>query len=76
MQAAPSNADVIARALHGAGCRLAFGIPGGEVLSMIDALDRVEPKHRSWVLYELVQLAQTHMGEDVGPWRTWAYSIP
>src|SRR5260370_12812701 len=32
--------DVLARALHAAGCRHAFGIPGGEVLSLIAALDR------------------------------------
>ncbi|MCH8952949.1 MAG: thiamine pyrophosphate-binding protein [Proteobacteria bacterium] len=33
-------ADVIARRLHAAGCRFAFGIPGGEVLTLIDALER------------------------------------
>jgi acetolactate synthase-1/2/3 large subunit len=33
-------ADVIARRLHAAGCRVAFGIPGGEVLTLIDALER------------------------------------
>ena len=33
-------ADIIARRLHAAGCRTAFGIPGGEVLTMIDALER------------------------------------
>jgi acetolactate synthase-1/2/3 large subunit len=33
-------ADVIARRLHAAGCRTAFGIPGGEVLTLIDALER------------------------------------
>jgi acetolactate synthase-1/2/3 large subunit len=33
-------ADVIARRLYAAGCRFAFGIPGGEVLTMIDALER------------------------------------
>ncbi len=33
-------ADIIARRLHAAGCRFAFGIPGGEVLAMIDALER------------------------------------
>lgn len=31
-------ADVIARRLHLAGCRHAFGIPGGEVLTMMNAL--------------------------------------
>jgi acetolactate synthase-1/2/3 large subunit len=35
-----SGADVMARYLHAAGCRHAFGMPGGEVLSLIDALDR------------------------------------
>ncbi|MEM6847578.1 MAG: thiamine pyrophosphate-binding protein [Pseudomonadota bacterium] len=34
------NADVIAEALAAAGCRHAFGIPGGEVLTIIDALER------------------------------------
>ncbi len=33
-------ADVIARRLYTAGCRFAFGIPGGEVLTLIDALER------------------------------------
>ncbi len=33
-------ADIIARRLYEAGCRFAFGIPGGEVLSMMHALDR------------------------------------
>ena len=33
-------ADVIAARLAAAGCRLAFGIPGGEVLALVDALGR------------------------------------
>ena len=33
-------ADVIAARLHAAGVRHAFGIPGGEVLSLVDALTR------------------------------------
>ena len=33
-------ADVLARRLHAAGCRFAFGMPGGEVLTLIDALER------------------------------------
>ncbi|MCA8881268.1 MAG: thiamine pyrophosphate-binding protein [Rhodobacteraceae bacterium] len=33
-------ADVLARRLYDAGCRTAFGMPGGEVLSLIDALRR------------------------------------
>jgi acetolactate synthase-1/2/3 large subunit len=32
-------AQIIARRLHQAGCRHAFGIPGGEVLTLIDALN-------------------------------------
>ena len=36
----PNGADVIATRLFEAGCRHAFGIPGGEVLALIDALDR------------------------------------
>ncbi|MDJ0683787.1 MAG: thiamine pyrophosphate-binding protein [Alphaproteobacteria bacterium] len=32
--------DRIAQRLYDAGCRYAFGIPGGEVIAMIEALDR------------------------------------
>ena len=33
-------ADLLARRLHDAGCRWAFGIPGGEVLTFVDALEK------------------------------------
>ena len=33
-------ADVLARRLRAAGCRRAFGMPGGEVLTLVDALGR------------------------------------
>ncbi|MCR9125873.1 MAG: thiamine pyrophosphate-binding protein [Rhodobacteraceae bacterium] len=33
-------ADLLARRLHAAGCRHAFGMPGGEVLTLVDALER------------------------------------
>ena len=33
-------ADLLARRLHEAGCRHAFGMPGGEVLVIVDALER------------------------------------
>ncbi|RMD62758.1 MAG: thiamine pyrophosphate-binding protein [Alphaproteobacteria bacterium] len=33
-----TTSDLVARALHAAGCRHAFGIPGGEVLSVMHAL--------------------------------------
>ncbi|AHD00540.1 thiamine pyrophosphate-binding protein [Leisingera methylohalidivorans] len=33
-------ADVLARRLYEAGCRHAFGMPGGEVLTLVDALTR------------------------------------
>ena len=33
-------ADVVARRLYAAGCRYAFGMPGGEVLTLIDALEQ------------------------------------
>jgi acetolactate synthase I/II/III large subunit len=33
-------ADVLAERLYAAGCRYAFGMPGGEVLTLIDALER------------------------------------
>ena len=32
-------ADVLAKRLYAAGCRFAFGMPGGEVLTLIDALE-------------------------------------
>ncbi len=32
-------ADVVAKRLYAAGCRFAFGMPGGEVLTLIDALE-------------------------------------
>ncbi|HKK97246.1 MAG TPA: thiamine pyrophosphate-binding protein, partial [Marivita sp.] len=32
-------ADVVAKRLYDAGCRYAFGMPGGEVLTLIDALE-------------------------------------
>ncbi len=35
----PSTVDIIARRLYDAGCRYAFGIPGGEVLAMMNALE-------------------------------------
>ncbi|MEM9798157.1 MAG: thiamine pyrophosphate-binding protein [Pseudomonadota bacterium] len=33
-------ADLLARRLHAAGCRRAYGMPGGEVLTLVDALER------------------------------------
>ncbi len=33
-----TGAEIIAHHLQGAGCRTAFGIPGGEVLALVDAL--------------------------------------
>lgn len=36
----PRAADVLAARLFDAGCRLAFGMPGGEVLTLVDALER------------------------------------
>jgi len=38
VKAAPTAADILARAFYEAGCRHAFGIPGGEVLSVMHAL--------------------------------------
>ncbi|WP_026261583.1 thiamine pyrophosphate-binding protein [Kiloniella laminariae] len=35
-----TSADILARRLYDAGCRHAFGIPGGEVLSVMHALDQ------------------------------------
>ncbi len=35
-----TGADIIAGKLHAAGCRHAFGIPGGEVLALMEGLDR------------------------------------
>ena len=34
-------ADVVAKRLYDAGCRWAFGMPGGEVLTLLDALEKV-----------------------------------
>ena len=34
-----NNADFIAKRLYQSGCRHAFGIPGGEVLTLMAALD-------------------------------------
>jgi acetolactate synthase-1/2/3 large subunit len=36
----PTAADILARRLHEAGCRHAFGMPGGEVLALVEALER------------------------------------
>jgi len=36
----PNAADIIAQRLYRAGCRHAFGIPGGEVLALMEALVR------------------------------------
>jgi len=36
----PRAADVLATRLYDAGCRHAFGMPGGEVLTLVDALER------------------------------------
>ncbi|PJE33834.1 hypothetical protein CVM52_25395, partial [Pseudooceanicola lipolyticus] len=33
-------ADILARRLYEAGCRHAFGMPGGEVLTLVDALEK------------------------------------
>jgi len=38
---APRAADLVAQRLYEAGCRYAFGMPGGEVLTLIDALRKV-----------------------------------
>ena len=40
MKKRQSASEVIAERLYNAGCRHAFGIPGGEVLALMDALDR------------------------------------
>ncbi|MEQ6202384.1 thiamine pyrophosphate-binding protein [Sulfitobacter sp. HNIBRBA2951] len=39
MTATCRAADAIARRLYAAGCRHAFGMPGGEVLTLVDALE-------------------------------------
>ncbi|KUJ86203.1 acetolactate synthase [Ruegeria marisrubri] len=36
----PRAADLLARRLYEAGCRHAFGMPGGEVLTLVDALEQ------------------------------------
>ncbi len=37
---APRAADILAQRLYEAGCRHAFGMPGGEVLTLVDALEK------------------------------------
>ncbi|MEM1314011.1 MAG: thiamine pyrophosphate-binding protein [Pseudomonadota bacterium] len=39
-EASRTSADALAEGLHAAGVRHAFGIPGGEVVALIDALER------------------------------------
>ncbi|MFN3208192.1 MAG: thiamine pyrophosphate-binding protein [Roseovarius sp.] len=36
----PRAADILAQRLYRAGCRHAFGMPGGEVLTIVDALEK------------------------------------
>lgn len=36
----PRVADILAQRLYEAGCRYAFGMPGGEVLTLVDALEK------------------------------------
>lgn len=36
----PNGADIIARRLAAQGCRIAFGMPGGEVLAIVEALEK------------------------------------
>jgi acetolactate synthase I/II/III large subunit len=36
----PNGADIIARRLRAQGCRIAFGMPGGEVLAIVEALEK------------------------------------
>lgn len=38
--ASPRAADILAQRLYEAGCRHAFGMPGGEVLTLVDALEK------------------------------------
>lgn len=39
MTAAIRAADALARRLYNAGCRVAFGVPGGEVFTLVDVLE-------------------------------------
>ena len=48
-----SSADILARRLYQAGCRHAFGIPGGEVLAVMAAL------HRAGIQFELCKHENT-----------------
>lgn len=36
----PNGADIIARRLAAQGCRMAFGMPGGEVLAIVEAIEK------------------------------------
>ena len=57
----PTTAEVIGQRLYEAGCRHAFGIPGGEVLALIDALERAGLK----VLLTKHENCAGFMGEGV-----------
>ena len=39
-----TGAQIIAQKLKQSGCKRAFGIPGGEVLAILDALDQADIK--------------------------------
>ncbi len=54
-------AETIARRLFAAGCRYAFGIPGGEVLALMDALKR----HRIEVILTKHENCAGFMGEGI-----------
>jgi thiamine pyrophosphate-dependent acetolactate synthase large subunit-like protein len=42
----PNGADIIARRLVAQGCRIAFGMPGGEVLAIFEALEKAGIRFR------------------------------
>jgi acetolactate synthase-1/2/3 large subunit len=67
-----TGADLIAAKLHQAGCRYAFGIPGGEVLALMGALETagigfhlVKHENAGGFMAEGVWHAQARSGQDV-----------
>jgi HEAT repeat protein len=43
---------------------------------LVDALDRVKPSHASRIRSELSLLRGSDLGDDIEPWKEWAYRMP
>lgn len=67
-------ADLVARRLYEAGCRFAFGMPGGEVLTLVDAAAAPLLMRNAWLEVvdpALALLSHGHRGhlERVARWQ-------